>query len=394
MTEAARSQIEGLIERGHDAVSRSDDAFAGLLFAEAATRGQGLHASDLLARALAGLAQVERARGAIAEADKLTRQARDALAAAADPVPVAVVEVAIELAGSTDCRDPEAELRRAVEYASAIPNESVRQDATVRALRALGSDQRRRGHYEEAATTLRDALRLATARFGANSLERAGVLNELGVVSKFTGSFADAERCYAEVRAIQDAHGLAMSADRATLLHNLGGLDHARGELVRAETFARQSVELHAQALGEDHLATDLDRIALAAILDGNGRSGEAEELLETSIPRLRKRLGTHPEVAVAVNNLGAIFQRAGDLDRAEGCYREALTIKEAYAGVQSPTLAATLNNLGTVLRRKGALEEAAAVYDRAVVLLEGAVASDHPTLEALRRNHRRTRRV
>ncbi|HUQ77256.1 MAG TPA: tetratricopeptide repeat protein [Patescibacteria group bacterium] len=388
MIDDVRRQASELIERGHAAIIRSDDAAAFAEFSEAATLCHGhSQVGDVLARALAGLAQLERARGAIAEADRLVRRASVALARAASPEAIAAVDVAVEIADSTGCGDPEAELRRALGLATAIADESVRQLATVRVLRALGNVQRLRGRYREAASTFRDALRVASLRSDVNSLERAGVLNDLGVVSKFAGAWAEAVRCYAEVRAIQDSHGLGASPDRATLLHNLGGLEHARGDLERAEPFARQALGLHAQTLGDDHLATDLDRVALAAILDGRGNSSEARELLEAAIPRLRTRLGAHLEVAVALNNLGAIAQRAGDLERAEGCYREALAIKGMRAGEDSPTLAGTMNNLGTVLRRKGSLEEASAIYRRAIALLEAVASDDHPTLQALRRN-------
>jgi tetratricopeptide (TPR) repeat protein len=377
-----------LIERGHEAITRSDDALAYVRFSEAATLAERRSdLGDVRARVLAGLAQLERARGAVVEADQLAARASDALAGIAKPAPIATVEVAVETADSTGCPDPEGELRRALGLATAIADESVRQLATVRVLRALGNHLRTRGGYAEAASCLRDAVSVASARFGSESLELAGVLNDLGVVSKFAGDWAEAVRCYTAVGAIQDSHGLSGSPDRATLLHNLGGLEHARGDFERAAPFARQALDLHVQTLGEDHVATDLDRVALAAILDGGGRSSEAAELLEAAIPRLRSRLGAHPEVAAALNNLGAIAQEAGDLERAEACYREALTIKETRVGSESPTLAISLNNLGTVLRRKGSLEEASAVYARAVALLEGAVPDDHPTLRALRRN-------
>ncbi|HET7702941.1 MAG TPA: tetratricopeptide repeat protein [Candidatus Limnocylindrales bacterium] len=391
MIDGIRSQALEWIEAGHDAMTRSDDAAARVHFADAAALCEGRSSeSDLHARALAGLAQLERARGSLTEADELARRARQALAESVDPDPLAAVEVALETADSTGCGDPDAEVRRALDLATAIADGPTRQDATVRVLRALGALQRVHGRYGAAATTLNEALAMATARFGTSSLERAGILNELGVVSKFAGDWAQAVRCYAEVQVIQDAHGLADSADRATLLHNLGGLEHARGDLGRAEPFARQSVELHARTLGDDHLTTDLDRVALAAILDGRGQRGEARDLLETAIPRLRARLGAHPELAVALNNLGAIAQGEGDLERAEACYREALAIRAQRSGVDSPTLAGTLNNLGTVLRRNGSIEEAAAVYERAIVLLEGVVPNEHPTLQALHRNRAR----
>src|SRR5438093_125331 len=63
----------------------------------------------------------------------------------------------------------------------------------------------------------------------------------------------------------------------ASVYHNLGGLEHARGNYEAAEPLARRSVELRELALGAKHPDVAADRAALAAIVDALGRDEEAE---------------------------------------------------------------------------------------------------------------------
>ena len=70
-------------------------------------------------------------------------------------------------------------------------------------------------------------------------------------------------------------------AEIATLYHNLGGPEHARGEYARGEPFARRSVEIRERALGPDHIDVAADVAALAGLLDGQGKYEESEPLDE-----------------------------------------------------------------------------------------------------------------
>ena len=70
----------------------------------------------------------------------------------------------------------------------------------------------------------------------------------------------------------------------ATLYHNLGGLEHARGRYARGEPFARRSVALREQALGLDHPTVAADVAALAALLVGQGKYDEAEAFYQRAL--------------------------------------------------------------------------------------------------------------
>ncbi len=71
----------------------------------------------------------------------------------------------------------------------------------------------------------------------------------------------------------------------ATLYHNLGKLEHARGRYARGEPLARRSLTIHRKALGPDHPHVADDAAALAAILNGLGRHDEAETLYRWALP-------------------------------------------------------------------------------------------------------------
>jgi tetratricopeptide (TPR) repeat protein len=149
----------------------------------------------------------------------------------------------------------------------------------------------------------------------------------------------------------------------ATVLHNIGGLAHAAGQLLSGEA-------------------------ALAAILDATNRQHEARELLEQALEVFARVFGPeHYEVGVTLGTLGTIDARQGRLDLADGRLRRALAIKEQWLGPDHLELVPTLGTLGVVCRRRGDHIRAAQLYERALCLLEGRVAADHPHVASLQAN-------
>jgi tetratricopeptide (TPR) repeat protein len=262
------------------------------------------------------------------------------------------------------------------------------------ALAALGTARRRRGDYGEAEGLLLEAAAHARSAHEADPADRratidlAHVLDELGVLYKFSGDRSASEVAYAGALELLIAVGGQDHPDVATIEHNLGGLAHAHGDGATAEHHARRAVELHERSLGADHLATVLDRSALAAILEQQGATAEAETLLRDCADRLERTLGRdHHEVGVVCNNLAAIVQRDGRWEEAAELYQRAITIKERASGPASPSLAVTLNNLATMQRRRGHMADAAASYTRALDILVTSAGPDHPHVAVIRRN-------
>src|SRR5439155_25419661 len=102
-------------------------------------------------------------------------------------------------------------------------------------------------------------------------------LNALGMLYKYAGRFDEAAALYDRALGLAERIHGSEHVSLASLLHNVGGLEHARGEYAKGEAPARRSVELRERALGADHPAVAADVAALAAIVDGLGRHDEAE---------------------------------------------------------------------------------------------------------------------
>lgn len=260
----------------------------------------------------------------------------------------------------------------------------------VRALVEAGRRGIEDAAYAAAEGTLRDALALAESRLGERDPDTARVLNQLGMLAKYTARFEEGRAAYRRALAIAEAAGgdPLLSAD---LYHNLGGLEHARGDFTAGEPFARRAVEIRARALGPDHPDVAADRAALAALLDGQGRNEEAEALYVAAIGVFERMRGPPPlELAVSLNNLAAIRATQGRLQDAEPLYRRALELKEARLGPDHPDVATTLNNLAVLYRKDGRPAEAAPLYARTLAIFTRALGPDHPKTRTCRANYAR----
>ena len=258
----------------------------------------------------------------------------------------------------------------------------------VNRLRRLGGLRRRVGDLRGAEKAYRRALAVAERCLPADDLTAARVRNELGVVLKYTGGFDEAALLYEQARAAFVAALGPAHPDVGMVLHNIGGLAHARGRPRDGESAARLAVSIRAAALGDEHPAVAADRAALAGILDAMGRHDDAAQLLQDAITVFERRLGSeHYEVGVTLGSLGAIAAQRGDLRTAERHLRRALAIKERALGASHPELVPTLGTLAWVSRRNGNDRDARELYQRALELLERQRLSKHPHSSVLRAN-------
>jgi len=74
----------------------------------------------------------------------------------------------------------------------------------------------------------------------------------------------------------------------------------------------------------------------------------------------------THPDVAISLNNLAALYEDQGDYAKAEPLYRRSLAIREKALGPNHPDVATSLENLAALYRATGRSSEAQALERRA----------------------------
>lgn len=257
-------------------------------------------------------------------------------------------------------------------------------------LSARGERFQRRGRPAQAEPLLREALALTEEHF-PHDRRLAAALNAVGLLCKDLGKYDQARVCYDRALGVLESAGTASPADVATLYHNLGGIEHARGNFAIGEALARKGVELRREARPLDEGALAADLVALAAILDGREQYDDAESLYLEALPVLEKDAAENSrELAVALNDLGANYARRGRFDEAASLLARSIDLKTQRLGSRHPDVALSLNNLAFVHERRGSWSAARGMYADALRVLERSLGREHPKTRDCRRNYER----
>lgn len=274
-----------------------------------------------------------------------------------------VANVLTGIAGLSAPREAEGHAARAVAIWRKVAHLMEPEDAQVigvEGLSAHGQALRELGRYPEAERSLREAHDLAGD---------ARTANNLGVLYKFWGKFDEAAKLY-DFALAQAGEG--DSELLATLLHNIGGLAHARGDFAAAEEPARKAGEMRARLLGDDHVDTAADIAAYAAVLDGLGRYTESRPLYARAMAVFEKHYGRrHYEIAVNLHNLASVEWNEGHRERARALFEEALSIKLESLGADHPDTALTQHNFALLLEELGEKERSRTLLTEANATLE-----------------------
>ncbi len=209
------------------------------------------------------------------------------------------------------------------------------------------------------------------------SIDSACAWNFVGVAAKFSGHFDTAEAAYARALIVAEAAGPGPLL--ATVLHNVGGLAHARGRFADGIPPARRGLAIRETMADADDVPIGLDCAALAALLEGAGEGVEAEQLYRRALRTLDSDPVTGREAALARNGVGSVCQSQERLDEAEQHYCMALVQFEAAAGTEHPQVGHILNNLATLHRRRGHDDEARRLLHRAHNVLLQTLGAMHP---------------
>ena len=332
-----------------------------------------------------------RGAGRYAEAERACRRALAGYEAAEGRRHVDVANALVELAAILEPRDRPAEARRALVRALDILQAPTRDLDLVRlrlhAQLALSGLDRARAAYRDADRRLRRALGEARRRLPPRDPLVASIWNNLGVLRKAEGRYAEAAACYRRARPLlgrrdRDAH--------ATLAHNLGGIEHARGRPAQAEPHARRAVELREAAHGRAHPAVAADLAALAAVVEARGRLTEAAALYRRALAIFRRTFGARSlERGLTLAGLAAVEQQRGRAPRARQLYGQALPLLTARLGPDHPDVALTLNNLAVLERDAGRLARAEALFGRAEDKLRRSAGARHPHTRLAAENRR-----
>jgi tetratricopeptide (TPR) repeat protein len=244
----------------------------------------------------------------------------------------------------------------------------------------LGTLRRQLGQATPDAHDFVIAVDLALRWLGTDHDETAVARANLAVAYKFAGRFPAALALYTEVlEHFERSQGGSASPTLIALHHNIGGLHHAMGDADAAEAPARKAWEMAHAVYGANALATLLESVAYAAVMDAQGRHAAALAHCEAAHAGLLLLLGPeHAEVASVLHNMGATLAALGRCGEAEAAYREALRVWHKLQGPSSMDGALTSIGLAGVLNRQAAFAEASELLARAAAALDGQIEPGH----------------
>lgn len=301
------------------------DRLIGQLVAEIRTADPG----DLAAAvAVLNLAEIQRTRGRLADAESLVREALDRY------------------------------VRHLGEHHPGL----------AEPLNVLGIVLTERGNYAEAEQTLRRATDVLTRANATESPAYANVLNNLAALHLALGDVDETIRLRLEALEIYRKTVGETHPTYGILLQNLAVDAAARNDFDRAAGYLEQALDLIARTRGTTSPDYALVLINLGTIRSFQNDRDRAAEDLAQAAEIVRATVGEMSERYALILRQRAVFAvMEGDVDRADSLVVRSYEILTAIHGPDHPLVAQALVELGSLRILQGRRAEASTHFDRAL---------------------------
>ena len=253
-------------------------------------------------------------------------------------------------------------------------------------LRVMGTAYTSLGDLRQGKRLLQRAL-AASKRSKGNTPNVIKSLNELALVLRMEGHFAEAEALFREALEKGRAHYGSEHADVATSMTDLASVLRREGEYAAAEPLFREALSMRRAllragdaAVDTSDVTTSLNNLALLQLDEGDLQGADAS--FREALKMNRAFYGeAHPVVATNLHNIGLVFQRRGDLAAAESLFRQVVAMDRQLLGPRHPEVGIDLNRLAALLRDQGNYAAADSAYGQALGLLRDALPEGHPRI-------------
>ena len=185
----------------------------------------------------------------------------------------------------------------------------------------LGNVHTALGEYAVARKLYQQGLTLAEQHQDRSGQLRA--LNSLGLAAASQGRYSTAEPYYYQAWQIIHWEAAAPTVE-ATLLYNLGALEHAQQRFAQAQNYYEQALNLNPN---NPSLVSSLES-GMALLLMEQEQFEPAIDLLKTGLAKLADEQNPQRR-ALLLNNLGHVYFKAGQLPAAEQTLYEAIALQE-----------------------------------------------------------------
>lgn len=199
------------------------------------------------------------------------------------------------------------------------------------------------------------------------------LLNELMGYYRSVSRHADCAKAAEKALALICSMGLEGTVNHGTTLLNAATGLRAAGENDRAEEAYRK-----AQAILESQLPAEDYRLAslynnMCLLYAAMGRLELAAEYARKALERIEQNPDAQAELAISLSNLGGMYTRLGQSERAHRCLERAVSLFEQLPGGDDPHYPAALCALAELHFHQGEPEKSAELFRRALGLIERA---------------------
>lgn len=167
---------------------------------------------------------------------------------------------------------------------------------------------------------------------------------------------------------------------RWEMLNEEGARFYRQGNFQAALQYFEEALEEARIAFGTTHPNYAIALNNLAALSIETGEYGETEPLLRQTLEITGQVLGTdHPNYALNLTNLAFVYYSRNEYRKAEPLLRQALDIRERVLGKEHPDYARSLNNLAMVYNAMGRYDQVEPLLRQSLDIHEQIVGRDHP---------------
>ena len=231
----------------------------------------------------------------------------------------------------------------------------------------LESKGLREQEYQDQIKALTEAVQALAKKQNAPGIKEALAALAQGQTGEAKAIFAKT----VEAKANEGAAGAAANREAATAALHLGALAFL-DNTEEALRWIRRAVELDPanahgwNGLGLLYLRTgqlDQAEAALREAVTLGEANGDKKSLA------IEKKLGHQEGMALAYGSLGFLYQKRGDLDRAEEMFKKSLAIEKKLGHQEG--MADQYGNLGLLYKKRGELDRAEEMYKKALAIDE-----------------------
>jgi eukaryotic-like serine/threonine-protein kinase len=167
---------------------------------------------------------------------------------------------------------------------------------------------------------------------------------------------------------------------RAQLMLAMAQTYTGLGLYARAQVLTEGALAIQKSVLGERDRATLATESNLANLIRSEGRTTDAEKILQPTLEAQRKILGpSDPDTLVSLDRLGYIYSNEARHAEAESVFRQTLAAERRTFGPGDPRTLNTLNELAETLTVQGRHSEADQIYAELIDVQRRSLGADHP---------------